>query len=175
MPCFGFVCVILLLLLPFGRGYYTVSGLLLKFFWCPSMAINVNVQYNGGLLPDILLLTYGYYHWGTRLNTMFWLCMYNINNTISREYYTVFGLFLMFLWCPCMAINVNVQNNGGLLPDIILLTQSYLHWGTCLNTMKRFLSFQPLTPPKHFDVSSPKRGMLKNSRCCSDFSLKKYS
>ena len=53
-------------------------------------------------------------------------------------YYIVFGLFLMFFWCPCMAINVNVQYNGGLLPDIILLTQCYLHRGTCLNAMKRF-------------------------------------
>ena len=35
--------------------YYIVSGLLLMFFWCPYMAINVNVQYNGGFLPDILL------------------------------------------------------------------------------------------------------------------------
>ena len=24
-------------------------------------------------------------------------------------------LFLMFVWCPCMAINVSVQYNGGLL------------------------------------------------------------
>ena len=55
-------------------------------------------------------------------------------------YYTVSGLFLMFFWCPCMAINnnVNVQYNGGLLPDIILLTRCYLHRGTCLNAMKRF-------------------------------------
>ena len=53
-------------------------------------------------------------------------------------YYIVSGLFLMFFWCPCMAINVNVQYNGGLLPDIILLTQCYLHRGTCLNAMKRF-------------------------------------
>ena len=36
-----------------------------------------------------------------------------------------------------MAINVNVQYNGGLLPDIILLTQCHLHWGTCLNVMKK--------------------------------------
>ena len=28
--------------------------------------------------------------------------------------------------------------NGGFLPDIILLTQCYLHRGTCLNAMKRF-------------------------------------
>ena len=32
-------------------------------------------------------------------------------------------LFLLFFWCPCKAIDVSVQYNGGLLPDIILLTQ----------------------------------------------------
>ena len=50
------------------QKYYIVTSLLL--FWCPYMAINVSVQYNGGLLPDIILLTQGYYHRGTRLNTM---------------------------------------------------------------------------------------------------------
>ena len=36
------------------------------------MAINIiSVQYNGGLLPDIILSTQGYYHRGTRLNTMY--------------------------------------------------------------------------------------------------------
>ena len=47
--------------------------------------------------------------------------------------------------CPCMAINVNVQYNGGFLPDIILWTQCYLHRGTCLNAMKRFIfaAFDP--------------------------------
>ena len=34
------------------------------------MAINVSVQYNGGSLPDIILLTQGYYSWGTHLNAM---------------------------------------------------------------------------------------------------------
>ena len=34
------------------------------------MAINVSVQYNGGLLPDIILLTKGYYHRGIRLDAM---------------------------------------------------------------------------------------------------------
>ena len=101
------------------------------------MVINISVQYNGGLLPDIILLTQGYYHWGTRLNTMEWLCMYSLCNSILllpcvMVYYIVSGLFLMFFWCPCMAINVSVQyNNGGLLPDIILLTtQCYFHRGT---------------------------------------------
>ena len=35
------------------------------------MVINISEQYNGGFLPDIILLTQGYYYnWGTRLNTM---------------------------------------------------------------------------------------------------------
>ena len=29
------------------------------------MVINISVQHNGGFLPDIILLTQGYYHWGT--------------------------------------------------------------------------------------------------------------
>ena len=37
-----------------------------------------------------------------------------------------------------MAIDVNVQYKGGLLPGIILLTQCYFHQGTRLNAMKRF-------------------------------------
>ena len=55
-----------------------------------------------------------------------------------------------------MAINVSAQYNGGLLPDIILLTQCDYHWGTRLNAVKRFclcslrshlnvLTFFPLT------------------------------
>ena len=43
-----------------------------------------------------------------------------------------------FVWCSCMAINGSVQHNGGFLPDIILLTQCYYHWGTRLNATKRF-------------------------------------
>ena len=35
------------------------------------MAINISVQYNGGLLLDSIMLTQGYYHRGTRLNTMY--------------------------------------------------------------------------------------------------------
>ena len=35
------------------------------------MVINISVHYNGGLLPDIILLPHGYYHRGTtRLNGM---------------------------------------------------------------------------------------------------------
>ena len=38
-----------------------------------------------------------------------------------------------------MAINISVQYNGGFLPDIILLTQDYLHRDITLNTMKLFM------------------------------------
>ena len=50
--------------------FYIVSVLFFLFVWCPRMAINVSVQCNGGLLPDMTLLTKGYHHRGTRLNTM---------------------------------------------------------------------------------------------------------
>ena len=46
-----------------------------------------------------------------------------------------------------MAINISVQYNGGLLPDIIiLLTQCYYHRGTRLNTIRGFIVF-----PAYYD------------------------
>ena len=55
-----------------------------------------------------------------------------------------------------MAINVSVQYNGGLLPDIVLLTQQcYYHWGTRFMPRRAFLSLQPMIPPKHFDIFLP--------------------
>ena len=47
-------------------------------------------------------------------------------------------VFSSSFWCPCMAINVSVQYNGGLFPDIILLPRYYYHRGTRFTTMKRF-------------------------------------
>ena len=86
-------------------------------------------------------------------------------------YYIVSGLFLMFFWCPCMAIIVNVQHNGGLLPDIILLTQCYLHRGTCLNNamllLLLFLTFSVLVAnPKKllYTVANPARGLLNREK-----------
>ena len=38
------------------------------------MAINVSIQYNVGLLPDMMLLTQCYYHWSIRLNAMKMFC-----------------------------------------------------------------------------------------------------
>ena len=43
---------------------------MLGYDWWLCMVINIRVQYDGGFLPDIILLTQGYYHRGTRLNTM---------------------------------------------------------------------------------------------------------
>ena len=57
---------------------------------------------------------------------------------LMMSYTTTTVLSLLYFWCPCMAIDVRVQYNGGLLPDIILLTQWYHHRGTRLNAMKRF-------------------------------------
>ena len=75
---------------------------------------------------------------------------------ITTKYVITTMFDLLFVWCPCMAINVSVQYNGGLLPGIILLPQCYYHRGTRLNAMKRFcvyslrshlnvLTFFPLT------------------------------
>ena len=44
------------------------------------MVINISVQYSGGLLLDIILLTQGYDQLGTRLNAMQWLCIYSLCN-----------------------------------------------------------------------------------------------
>ena len=68
---------------------------------------------------------------------------YSLRNSIlllpcSVVYYIVSVLFLLSFWCHCMAINVSIQYNGGLLPDIILSTQCYLYRGTRLNAMKKF-------------------------------------
>ena len=52
-------------------------------------------------------------------------------------YDMVSGLFLLFFWCPCMAINL--QYNGGLFPDIILLTHCYLLFPSG-NPFKRYLA-----------------------------------
>ena len=68
-----------------------------------------------------------------------------------------------------MAINISVQYNGGLLPDIILLTQCYYyyHRGTRLEEVR---SSQPtMIPPKRFDIFPPDWGMLKRSRCVQIF------
>ena len=43
------------------------------------------VQYNGGLLPDIILLTQCYYHRGTRLNAMKGFCLCTLLPVVITE------------------------------------------------------------------------------------------
>ena len=68
-----------------------------------------------------------------------------------------------------MAINVSVQYNGGLLPDIILLTLCDFI-GKPPSYFEQFLSLQPtMFPPKSFDFFPPECGCSKgldNSRPC---------
>ena len=53
-------------------SYVVVQRGLLPLFWCCNtcMAIHVRVQYNGGFLPDIILLTRCYYLRQTQLYPM---------------------------------------------------------------------------------------------------------
>ena len=109
-----------------------------------------------------------------------------IINSILSNYYVLycfcFFLFLVvvvcttiflfvkvsFTWCPCVAINVvvSVQYNGGLLPDIILLTQCYYHRGTLLNAMKRFCLCSLLShQTKRFDIFPPVWDAQKVQMC----------
>ena len=60
---------------------------------------------------------------------------------------------MMYYFVRCFP---GVQYNGGLLPDIILLTQGYYHRGTRLNAMKRFCICSLYDPTyKRFDIFSP--------------------
>ena len=70
-----------------------------------------------------------------------------------------------------MAINVSVQYNGGLLPDIILFVDPMLSAsGKLFKCHEEVLYLQPLIPPKRFDVFFPNnRGMLRRSRCALIF------
>ena len=71
---------------------------------CPCMEINVSVQYNGGLLPDIMLST---------------RCVFlkNEEEAIPPGEKKYLGTI------KPMEINVSVQYNEGLLPDIMLSTR----------------------------------------------------
>ena len=71
-------------------------------------------------------------------------------------YYIVSGLFVMFFWCPCMAINVNVQYNGGLLPRHYTVDPMLFASGNPFKCHEEVLYLQPLIPPKLFVIFSPR-------------------
>ena len=91
------------------------------------MAINNgSVHYNGRFLPEILLLAQG--------PIFVWFEMAMLYHDYPLNYVLQCLLFC-YAWWLCMAINISVQYNGGLLPDMILLTHGYYHRETRLNTM----------------------------------------
>ena len=53
---------------------------------------------------------------------------------------------------------VSVQYNGGLLHDIILLTQCYYHRGSPFKCHVEAFSLQPMIPPERFDIFFPLTG-----------------
>ena len=75
----------------------------------------------------------------------------------------------VFVWCPCMAINVGVQYNGGPLHDIILLTQCYDHSGTRLNAITKFCICSLWSHLNVLTFFPHDWGMLRRSRCAQFF------
>ena len=90
------------------------------------MVINISARYNGGFHPDIIMLPQDYYNRGTRLNTMEWLCLYSLCNSVLllpclMVYYIVCFVFTVFMVSlHGDYVGVLQYNDGGLLPDIIL-------------------------------------------------------
>ena len=64
-----------------------------------------------------------------------------------------------------------IQYNGGLLPDILLLTM-LLPSGNSIKYREDFLSLQPMIPPKRFDNSPPYLRDAQKVWMRSIFSLK---
>ena len=71
-------------------------------------------------------------------------------------------------------LNISVQYNGGLLPDIILLTQCYYQRGTRVNAMERFVS-AAYDPTQRFDNFPPDFywGMLRRAVDAFNFFFKR--
>ena len=57
--------------------------------------------------------------------------------------------------CPCMAINVSVQHNGGFLPGYYTVDPMLLPSGNPFKCHEEVLYLQPIIPPKRFDISPP--------------------
>ena len=107
------------------------------------MAIYISVQYNCGLLPDMILLTQGYYPWGTRLNTIYRGFVFTAYGTVYYYYH------VLHCFCFCCFSGVSAWRliqaysiiTVGFSPTIILLTHvttDHNNRGTRLNAMKRF-------------------------------------
>ena len=76
---------------------------------------NVIVQYNGGFLPYILLLTQAHiFVWFD--GTIIIVCYYFYYHTLlNTSYYVLQYLLFRYASWLCMVTNISVQYNGGLL------------------------------------------------------------
>ena len=73
------------------------------------MVVNVSVPYNGGLLPNIILLTQCYYHRGTRLNAtkQFCICspmLPNFDGMVSVENVSFLDLVYVACWTDFLSV-----------------------------------------------------------------------
>ena len=65
------------------------------------------------------------------------------------------GFVFVFVWCPCMAIDVSVPHNGGFLPGINTVDPVLLPSGKPSKCHGVALYLQPMIPPKRFDIFFP--------------------
>ena len=88
--------------------------------------------------------------------------MYSTTIMCDMVYYIVSGLFLMFFWCPCMAINLNKCTDSitvGFSPTLYYTADPMLFAsGNPFKCHEEVLYLQPLIPPTHFDISPPLTG-----------------
>ena len=69
--------------------------------------------------------------------------------SLNQEYIASV-LFLLFFWCPCMAINVSVQYNGTVDPMLFPPGDPFKCHG-------EVLYLQPLIQPRRLDIFFPLR------------------
>ena len=95
------------------------------------MVTNVSVQYNGGLLPDVILLTLCYYHLGTHLNATKRFCICSL-----LSYLNVLTFFPL---------------TGGCSEGMGAFRLFFEHWGIRLYPMNSFCPYSQCSHLTRFD------------------------
>ena len=85
-----------------------------------SITVDFSLQYNNDprLVPSGNSVTYYVEAWLIQPMKQY------IITTRFDDVLPCFRFVFAFVWCTCMAMIVSVSYNGGLLPDILLLTQA---------------------------------------------------
>ena len=88
-------------------------------FWSFCKATNICVQYNGGFLPDVILLTLYYYHRGTRLNAIKRFCLCSpCSHSNVLTIYPLIGWMLKKFKCVLIFLTAAVFHRDSLLYSI---------------------------------------------------------